>query len=47
MNHPPARHDHSDAWLRWIVIFAVICIGVAVVRGVTHALMHAAGLALD
>ncbi len=37
------RRDHNDTWLRWIIIFSAICIGAAVVRGITYALTTAVG----
>jgi hypothetical protein len=35
-----APHKH-DPWIRWVILFAAIWIGVAVVRGITIALTTA------
>ena len=35
-----APHMH-DPWIRWVILFAVVWIGVAVVRGITIALTTA------
>jgi hypothetical protein len=40
---PPDPHPPQPTWLRWVIIFAAIWIGVAVVRGITYALSTATG----
>jgi hypothetical protein len=40
----PQTHD---PWIRWIILFAAIWIGVAVVRGITFALTAATGLPVE